>query len=417
MDIVIENKKSRLKQYWYVPVVAGILGAAIWVNKLTGDISYVVDENLLRVGTVEQKDFHVDIRGNGVLNPREFHWVSAEVGGHIEERFVKVGDRVEVGTPLVQVRNPELHTELKKVELDYKQIKAESVASYKTLQSQLLQLESEALSAQLTYKGNLLKLEAEEKLLAENFGIISDIDHQRSKFSVQEQKQIWEFYKKRIANMHENIEAERLAGEANIANLENNLNKAKHLVDQLTIRARSEGIVQAIDLELGQQLNAGDTVAKVASPKELIAELQVQELQVQRVEIGQEVVVDTRKNKLKGKVMRIHPSVTNGMVQVDVEFVDALTPETRIALSVEGSIRTYFIPSTLTVLRPAIAQANSTVGIYKLDSDGKQAHRISVQLGLSSVSNVQVLDGLKQGDQIIVSDTSTYSEHETILLN
>lgn len=418
MDISLEKKKTSLvRRYWYVPAVVIALAGVFFVKQMLGGVSYVVDANLVRVAKVQKGEFFVDVRSNGELSAKEIHWIPAEVSGHIDMLYAKEGDEVTIGSPLLKMRNPELHAELEKAQWEYKQAKAESFASIKALESDLLQLESESLRAQLAYKGNDLKMKAEKKLIALGQGIVSEVDHQRTVFSVQEQYEIWQFYKKRIQNMRENIDAQQRAEDARVARLKNDLDQAQREVDSLTVRSRSKGLVQEIDLELGQKLDIGDTIARVADTSELIAELKVQELQVQRVSVGQEVIIDTRKNKLKGKVKRVHPSVTNGMVQVDVDFVEPLTPETRIALSVEGSIRTYSVPSTLFVRRPAFAQQNATVGIYKVNSDGYQAKRQPVKLGLSSVNHVQILGGLSEGDQIIISDTSAHSEHETVLLN
>lgn len=351
------------------------------------------------------------------MRPKEYQWISAEVNGQIDEVLVNAGDSVEVGQPLIKLRNPQLLTQLEKSQWEVKQIESESFASQKTRESQLLQLQSESLTVELAYKGNLLKLKAEKQLINSGQGQVSEIDHQRTIFSVEEQKKIWDFYKMRISKKEESMIAQKQADDARIGKLRNDLAQAKHQVDLLTVRSLSQGIVQEMSLEMGQKLNIGSTVARIADDSQLIAELKVQELQVQRVKLGQEVIVDTRQNKLKGKVMRIHPSVTNGMVQVDVDLVDELTPEARIALSVEGSITTYAFDDTLFVQRPAYVQPNATVGIFKLNGDGTHAERVSVKLGESSVKFVQILGGLQEGDMIIVSDTSSYSEHQTILLN
>lgn len=418
MDIKVQpKKKPMLKKYWYIAAGVSLIAGAFWFRQLFGGISYVVDTNLLRVAEVQRDEFFVDVRSNGELNAREFHWLPAEVEGQVESIFVKAGDQVDIGTPLVQLRSVTLLAEMQNAEWAYKQAVAEANASLRSLESDLLQLEAEALRAQLAYQGNLLKMQAERRLIDQGKGIVSDVEHKRTVFSVKEQLEISQFFEKRMAKMQENLTAHKLASDARIVLLKNELERTKLNVELLTVRSRSKGLVQQMDLQLGQKLIVGDTVARVADTTQLIAELQVQELQVQRVEIGQDVTIDTRKNKLKGKVIRIAPSVNNGMVRVDVDFIDPLPAEARIALSIEGSIRTDSMKDALFVQRPAYIQPNSTVGIYKLDSKGMQAKRIPVQLGLSSVNYVQVLDGLQEGEQIIISDTSAYAEHETILLN
>ncbi|NQZ09859.1 MAG: HlyD family efflux transporter periplasmic adaptor subunit [Algicola sp.] len=418
MDIQIEQKSpTALKKYWYVPVGVIALVMVWWLKSLFGGASYVVDTKTLRTASVKKDDFSVSVRSNGELRPKQYQWISAEVNGQVAQVLINAGDSVEVGQPLIELRNPQLLTQMEKAEWEFKQIESESFANQKIRESQLLQLQSESLTTELAYKGNMLKLKAEKHLISKGQGQVSEIDHQRTIFSVEEQKKIWDFYKKRIGKKQESIAAQKQADDARIGKLQNELTHAKRQVELLIVRSLSQGIVQEMSLEMGQKLNIGTTVARIADDSQLIAELKVQELQVQRVQLGQAVIVDTRKNKLRGKVMRIHPSVINGMVQVDVDLIDPLPPEARIALSVEGSITTYAFGDTLFVQRPAYVQPNATVGIFRVNVDGTHAERIPVKLGESSVKFVQVLGGLKEGDMIIVSDTSSYSEHQTILLN
>lgn len=418
MDITIEQKSPNLiRKYWYVPVIAlGVFGAMLLRQTLSG-VTYVVDDNLLRVADVKLDNFSVEVRGVGELVPREYHWISTEVEGHVAALFVRAGDSVDVGEPLIRLRNQQLLSTLEKVDLEYQQAEAEARANIKSLESQLLQLESELLQSRLALKSELLRLEAEETLMKQLEGSVSEIDHQITVFAVEEQKEMYAFYQRRVEKMRENISAQRVADKARVSRLKNDLANAQREVDALTVRSRSQGLVQEIDLELGQKLPVGTTVAVVADDTQLIAELKIQELQVQNVNVGQDVIVDTRRNKLRATVARIHPTVTNGMVQVDAEFIDSLSPEARVALSVEGTIKTLELENALYVQRPASVQPNSTVGIFMLDANGYQARKVPVQLGQSSANYVQILGGLQVGDTIVISDTTAYAQHEVVLIN
>ncbi|OHU90797.1 MULTISPECIES: efflux RND transporter periplasmic adaptor subunit [Pseudoalteromonas] len=416
MDIKLEQKKKRkIKAQWFIPVI----GLALYfvLKPLFGDASYVVDTKTLRTATVKQDKFEVLVRSNGELRPKEFQRISAQVSGVVDRVMVDAGDTVQAGQVLVQLSNPLLMREMEQAELEYQQAKSEAFASQKSQESEFLALQSEALLAELAYQSNMLKLDAERDLIANHPGIVSQIDHQRTIFSVDEQKQIMGVFKKRIAKMKEIMNARRDADSARISNLKNALDHAEQQVERLQVRARTKGVVQGMDLEPGQELGIGTLVARVADDSQLIAELQVQELQVQSVRQGQPVMIDTRQNQIRGEVTRIHPSVTNGMVQVDVKLLDELPPEARIALSIEGSITTLSFDRATFVQRPAHVQPNAVVGIYKISQDNKQAQRIQVEVGQSSVKFIQVLEGLNEGDEIIVSDTSSYAEHQTVYLN
>lgn len=416
MDIKIEQKKNRqVKAYWFIPVIG--LGLYFLLKPLFGDASYAVDTKTLRTATVKQDKFEVVVRSNGEFRPKEFQRISAQVSGVVDQVMVDAGDTVQQGEILIQLSNPQLIREMEQAALEYQQAKSESFANQRTQESEYLALQSEALLAELAYQSNKLELDAERNLMENHPGIVSEIDHQRTIFSVEEQKQIMGVYKKRIAKMGEIMSARRDADAARVSNLKNALDHAQQQVNRLTVKARSKGVVQGMDLELGQELSIGTLVARVADDTQLIAELQVQELQVQSVRQGQSVMIDTRKNQIAGKVTRIHPSVTNGMVQVDVKLIDELPPEARIALSVEGSITTLAFDRATYVQRPAHVQPNAMVNVYKLTEGGKQAERIQIEVGQSSVKFIRILDGLYEGDEIIVSDTSSYIEHQTVYLN
>lgn len=418
MDIQIEKSSpTTLKKYWYVPVVVLVMLLVWWLKSMFGGASYVLDRQTLRFASVTKGEFAVTVRSNGELRPQQFQWISTQVNGQIEQIMVDAGDSVEVGQALIKLQSSQLLTDFAQAQWNVKEVEADLFANLKNRESQLLQLQSDSLIAELAFKGNMLELTAEKKLLSNGQGQVSEIDHQRTIFSVEEQKQIWDFYKKRIGKMAESIAAQQQADNARIGRLQNELAHAQRQVELLTVRSLGQGIVQEMSLELGQKLNVGDIVARIADDSKLIAELKVQELQVQGVQLGQEVIIDTRKNKLRGKVMRIHPSVTNGMVQVDADLLDPLTPEARIALSIEGAITISAFDNTLFVQRPAFAQANATVGVFKVNDAGSHAERISVMLGESSAKFVQVLEGLKDGDKIIISDTSSFAQHQTIMLN
>lgn len=418
MDTIIEKKKeSPVKKYWYVPVVVVLIAVVYWAKGFFGNASYVAASETIRTATVLKGEFFVDIRGNGLLKAKEYHWVASEVAGRVEKLYVKAGDVVEVGDPIIKLNNPQLYQSLEKARWDYKLISAEAEAALKNLDSLLLETEAAVLTAELTYKQNALQLNAEEALIELNQASISKLDFTRTQFSVTESKARWDMQKKRLDNMKDNIQAQREAEAARLENSKNNVLKFEQQVEFLTVKASVPGVIQHLELELGQKIELGAGVARLADNKNLIAELKIQELQVQSVSKGQPVIIDTRHNQLHGEVIRINPAVVDGMVQVDVNILDDLPSEARPDLSVEGSIRTDQIDQTLYVERPTFSQRYSDLGIYKISQDRNKADRVTVSLGQSSVNYVQVLKGLREGDEIIISDPTSFEQHQTIFIN
>lgn len=416
MDTVIikDNKKNNRKLLVPVGIVVLLLFAYI-VKSVIGDATYAAEKDDLRTAEVMQGEFNLNVRSNGVLAVKLTHSVVSKVLGRVEAVYVKPGDSVDEGTVLVKLSNPELPQDIDKLKWQIQLVEAETASEAKQAESALLDQEAVVMSAGLALKGLELKLDAEMRLRQENRSSISEIDFLRSKFDVEEQKARLDIERKRFSKMKENIEQQKLVHQARKEQLKKDWERLQRQLDWLTVKATSRGLVQMIDLQLGQQLNIGDEVARVANSQELIAELNVQELQVLNVAVGQSVDVSTRQNVIHGVVSRIAPTVSNGMVQVDVELTGSLPAEARPDLSVEGTINIATLPNTLFVNRPTYAQRDSKMGVFRIKGDSL-AERIQVEFGKSTASTIQIIAGLRPGDQIIVSDTSAFDHHDEIIL-
>src|SRR6185369_158948 len=190
-------------------------------------------------------------------------------------------------------------------------------------------------------------------------------------------------------------------------------------VDLLKVRAGTEGILQALPtpVEVGQKVSAGTALAKVAQPSTLKAELKIPETQAKDVAPGQRAQVDTRNGVVAGRVSRIDPAVLNGTVTVDVKLEGPLPQGARPDLSVDGTIQLEHLDDVIYVGRPVFGQPEATVTLFKLEPDGKHASRVQVKLGRSSVNTIEIREGLRVGDQVVLSDMSAWDSYDRIRLN
>jgi len=193
----------------------------------------------------------------------------------------------------------------------------------------------------------------------------------------------------------------------------------RRLLDDLKVRAGINGVLQQVPVEVGQQVTVGMNLARVADPTVLKAEIRIAETQARDIQIGQKASVDTRNGLIEGHVSRVDPAAQQGTVGVDVKF-DAdyhnYPRGTRPDLNVDGTIELERLENVVYVGRPAFGQENSTVGLFKLTDNG-EAVRVNVKLGKSSVQTIQVLEGLKPGDQVILSDMSAWDAFDRVRLN
>ncbi len=224
------------------------------------------------------------------------------------------------------------------------------------------------------------------------------------------QQSIWQ-------TMTENIVAQNNARNSRLKKMHKTLERAEQQVKNLKIYASLDSVVQEVAVEPGQRISMGSNLAKLAQQDSLIAELQIAELLIDEVRIGQKVTIDTRNNKVAGVVSRVDPAVVNGTVQVDVSFTGPLPSDARPDLSVDGEIKITDIADTLFVSRPVFAQSQSKSTLYKLTDEGDFAERVKVILGKGSVNQIQILEGLSLGDKVIISDPSNWQNFEKIRIN
>jgi len=406
--------KPLVKQYWYIPVLVLVAMGIYFSKQFLGDASYFVQRDKLQLANVQQGDFKIEVRGSGTLKPKALQWSAAQTLGKVQQLSVKPGDRVVQGQTLAVLENPALISELEKIQWELKAIKAENNAASVAQQAQQLDLENAVMEAEFNYKSSKLKLDAEQSLLDQGKGSLSALDFKRTQLAVTQQYARWQAQIKRAEKMLQNFQASELARQARLEQVENNLRKAQQQVSGLTITAGINGVVQRLPIELGQQLNAGENAALVIDPNSLFAEINVQEIQVKDVAVGQQVTIDTRFNTLEGEVLRISPMSENGLVAVEVNIHSELPKEARSDLNIDGYIEVANIKNTLYVKRPAFAPKNRTVDLYKTTSNTQFAEKQKVKLGTSTSKHIQILSGLNPGDQIIISDTSAWASHSSV---
>ena len=367
------------------------------------------------VDTVREGEMVREVRGPGVLVPKDIRWITAQAAGRIERVIVRPGTPVEADTVLVEMSNPDVVQQAEEARFQLQAAQAQFTEMELQLTSQRLDRRAALAVARTNNEGAQLQAEAEKTLVAA--GIVPAIQYKRSELLAEQLKIQFEIEEERLQQFSASMDA-RLASEHARVELANNAYARRaEQVNSLQVRAGMAGVLQQVLVEEGQQVNMGANIVRVARPDDLRAELRIAETQARDVQLDQVVHVDTRNGIVAGKVVRIDPAVQAGTVQVDVEFTDALPKGARPDLSVDGTIEIEQLPNVTYTGRPAYGQPNTTVGLFKLDKDGSQAVRVPVQLGRASVNAVEIVQGLAPGDQVILSDTSAWNDYERIRLD
>ncbi len=374
-----------------------------------------VDMSGLWPGTVRRGPMERQVHGLGALKPEQIYWINAAVDSRVVQIVRRAGtDTIKANDVIMVLSNPDLELDAEKAEWQVKQDQANLANLKVKLESD--KLDQRASLAELESQYTQAKLTADRDLELTRLNLKSDLE---SKLSVDQANQLQNrvsLQQQRLAIVDQQIKAQIEAQEVVVESSQAAYELKKKQVDQLTIRAGVDGTLQEVDVEVGQRVPAGTLLAKVADPKKLKAVLQIAETQMKDVRIGLDASIDTRNGLIPGRVTRIDPAATNGTVGVDVTLFGALPEGARPELSVDGTIEIERLADVVYMDRPVSGEPNTTIGLFKIDPDGKGATRVNVKLGRASVSTIEVLEGLKVGDRVILSDMSQYDSSPRIRL-
>jgi len=373
-----------------------------------------VDRSTVWIDTVKRGAMDIQVRGLGKLVPEKILWVPAQVDGRVAQRMVLPGIAVKPDTVLLKLTSPEIEQaaldaewQLKAAEADYNSLKAQ-------LDSKLLDQRGAAATAKSDYLQAKLQAQRDSELA--KFGLGPSINAQLSEAKAQSAQTQDQIASQQVGVLSNSIQAQLVAQKAKIEQLRALYNLKESQLDSLTVRAGAAGVLQELPVEAGQQVTAGTTLAKVAQPNQLKAQLQIAETQAKDIQLNQKAEIDTHNGIIPGHVIRIDPSVQNGTRTVDVKLDGPLPPGAVPDLSVDGTIEIAHLSNVVYVGRPAFGQSDSTVGLFKLVDGGKEAVRVKVKLGMASVNTVQILGGLSVGDQVVLSDMSRWDSFDRVQL-
>jgi len=417
MDIPRKSaaKKRRIKRILYA------LTAIIAVALITVGVSRLqpaapsVDGNVLWKGTVARGTIPRNVRGLGTLVPEEIRYVPAITPGRVEKRLVQAGAQVKAETVLMELTDPAIEQAFVDAESQLRGAEA----NLTTLRVQLDKaiLDQEATLAQAKSDFNKAKMQFEVNEALGKQGLKSELEVNLSRIAAQDAESRVALETKRLVGSRDEAKARTAAEDEKVRQLRDAVSLKRKQLDALKVRAGIDGELQTIAVQVGQQVTLGQELARVANPKRLKAELKIAETQVKDIQLGQSVTIDTRNGIIPGKVIRIDPSVQNGTRTVDASLEGELPKGAVPDLSVDGTVELEKLENILYVNRPVHGQEHSTIGIFKVDPDGAGAAQVQVKLGRGSVTTIEILEGLKEGDVVILSDTSQWDSSPRIRIN
>ena len=362
--------------------------------------------------TVKRGEMVRDVRGNGTLVPQVTRWVPAPAEGRVETIPAQVGVEVGPETIIVELSNPQLEQQATDSDFQVKAAEADEENLRVKLESDTMTQKAAVATINSQYSQAKMQLDADETLYRER--LVAELNVKISRVAVQDLANRLKVEQERLAVTAKSTQAQLNAAASRLQQLRAMAKLRRDQVNALKVRAGTSGVLQQVSVQVGQQVTPGLNIARVADPASLKAVLRIAETQIKDVRVGQPVLVDTRNGVIQGTVSRIDPAAREGTFDVDASLVGPLPPSASPDLSVDGTIELERLKDVLKVGRPAFGQANQTIGMFVVTPDGSEAVRTQVRLGRNSVSTVEILEGLKEGDRVIISDTSALDSYNRI---
>jgi len=372
-----------------------------------------VDRSSVWTDTVKRGSMLRQVKGPGSLVPEQIRWITADTAGRIERLPLRPGARIEAGTTLMELSNPDVMLQALDAERQLAQARADLINLRNTLKTQELAQQSTIATLHTDEADAQRKAQALKNLK----GIVSDIELNQQLDKAQELQKRAKIEAERLDVMNSSLRDQVHAQEAQIERLKAVVAFRQKQVDSMKVKSPDDGVLSELPLELGQWVTPGALLAKVVKPERLKAELRIPETQAKDVALGQKAEIDTRNGIVPGVVSRIAPSASQGSVLVEVQFGNAQLPKgARPDLTVEGTVELEKLNDVLYVGRPAGAQPDATVELFKLMKDSDLAVRSKVKLGRSSVSTIEVKEGLQEGDSVVLSDMTAWDNADRVRL-
>jgi HlyD family secretion protein len=416
MDIARPSnaRKKRIKQAIYAGVgLLAVVLVSVGLSRLK-PAAPTVERAVVWPAKVERGPMVRQVRGLGTLTPEDIRWIPATTQGRVERIILRPGTQVKSGDVILELTNPQLEQQLQDAQLKLGAAEAGLANIRVQLNNDLLA--QRAASANIEADFNKAKMQAQMNEALAKDQLVSDLVLKQSQVDATSLGVRNQISKDQLESKAASIKAQMDVQQSLVDQARAFLRLTQQQRDELKVRAGLDGMLQLVPVEVGQQVAPGTNLARVANPSRLKAEIKIAETQAKDIQLGQKAEVDTRNGVVEGRVARIDPSVQNGTRTVDVTLTGALPKGAVPDLSVDGTIELERLNDVLFMGRPAFGQDQSVVGLFKIGEDGVNAERVQVKLGRSSVNTIEVLSGLKVGDQVILSDMSAYDAYDRIRL-
>jgi multidrug resistance efflux pump len=413
VDIPKAKRKTRKPWVLAIAGASALLIVTVGLSRLR-PAAPSVERASVWLDTVKRGPMVRQVKGAGTLVPEYIRWLTADTAGRVERIHVRPGAPVKADTLLMELANPDVQLQALEAERQLASAQADLIKLRMELETERLGQESSV--AAFTSESAEARRRAEASTLLHQKELIGDLEVRQTREKADELSRRLELERRRLDVVASSMKDQLAAQQGQVERLKAVAQFRRNQVESMKVRAGEDGVLQDLPLELGQWVTPGVLLAKVVKPERLKAELRIAETQARDIQPGQKALVDTRNGVVEGTVARVAPAASQGTVRVEVSLPEELPRGARPDLTIEGTVELERLGNVLSVGRPAGAQPNGTMSLFRLMPGSDEAIRVPVQLGRGSVNAVEVVQGLQEGDQVVLSDMAAWDAVERVRL-
>jgi len=413
VDIPKAKRKTRKPWVLAIAGASALLIVTVGLSRLR-PAAPSVERASVWLDTVKRGPMVRQVKGAGTLVPEYIRWLTADTAGRVERIHVRPGAPVKANTLLMELANPDVQLQALEAERQLASAQADLIKLRMELETERLGQESSV--AAFTSESAEARRRAEASTLLHQKELIGDLEVRQTREKAEELSRRLELERRRLDVVASSMKDQLAAQQGQVERLKAVAQFRRNQVESMKVRAGEDGVLQDLPLELGQWVTPGVLLAKVVKPERLKAELRIAETQARDIQPGQKALVDTRNGVVEGTVARVAPAASQGTVRVEVSLPEELPRGARPDLTIEGTVELERLGNVLSVGRPAGAQPNGTMSLFRLMPGSDEAIRVPVQLGRGSVNAVEVVQGLQEGDQVVLSDMAAWDAVERVRL-
>jgi HlyD family secretion protein len=413
VDIPKAKKKTRKPWVLAIAGACALIAVTVGLSKLR-PAAPSVERASVWLDTVKRGPMVRQVKGAGTLVPEYIRWLTADTAGRVERIHVRPGAIVKADTVLMELANPDVQLQALEAERQLASAQAELIRMRTELETMRLGQEATVASMTAESADASRRAEASDALFQKE--LIGNLEVKQTSEKAGELSRRLDLERKKLHVVATNMKDQLAAQQGQVERLKAVAQFRRTQVESMKVVAGEDGVLQDLPLELGQWVTPGVLLAKVVKPERLKAELRIAETQARDIQPGQKALVDTRNGVVEGTVARVAPAASQGTVRVEVSLPAELPRGARPDLTVEGTVELERLGNVLSVGRPAGAQPNGTMSLFRLMPGSDEAIRVPVQLGRGSVNAVEVVQGLQEGDQVVLSDMAAWDAVERVRL-